>query len=237
MKSVLVYGGNGALGQAICKIFKAQKWSVISVDFRSNNEVDHNIVLDVSQSWDQHHDVVLKDLSQSWKDKKLSAVVCVAGGWAGGNLNNASELLKNVDLMYKQSVQSSVLVSLIAAKYLEEKGLVVLTGAKAALGGTGGMLAYGLAKAAVHQLTKSLSDPASSGLPSGATTVALLPVTLDTKANRSAMPGADTSSWTPLDVFGEKIAEYAGDATKRPQSGSLVEVVTASNQTQFNVLN
>jgi dihydropteridine reductase len=73
----------------------------------------------------------------------------------------------------------------------------VLTGANAALTGTGGMIAYGMAKAAVHQLTKSLAS-SSSGLPKGATTLCLLPITLDTPGNRAAMPGADTSSWTPV---------------------------------------
>lgn len=36
------------------------------------------------------------------------------------------------------------------------------------------MIGYGIAKAAVHQLVKSLSQP-NSGLPEGSTTVAILP--------------------------------------------------------------
>lgn len=43
--------------------------------------------------------------------------------------------------------------------------------------GTAGMMGYGMAKAAVHQLTKSLGSP-KSGLPENATTLALLPITL-----------------------------------------------------------
>jgi hypothetical protein len=42
-----------------------------------------------------------------------------------------------------------------------------LSGAKPALAGTPGMIGYGMAKAAVHQLVKSLSCP-KSGLPEGA---------------------------------------------------------------------
>ena len=41
------------------------------------------------------------------------------------------------------------------------------------------MMGYGMAKAAVHQLTKSLGS-AKSGLPEDSTTLALLPITLDT---------------------------------------------------------
>lgn len=65
-----------------------------------------------------------------------------------------------------------------------------------------GMIGYGLAKAAVHQLTKSLSEK-GSGLPEGSTAVAILPVTLDTPMNRKWMPKADFSTWTSLDFIAE----------------------------------
>ncbi|KFQ82915.1 Dihydropteridine reductase, partial [Phaethon lepturus] len=65
-----------------------------------------------------------------------------------------------------------------------------------------GMIGYGMAKGAVHQLCQSLAG-ASSGLPSGSAAVAILPVTLDTPANRKSMPDADFSSWTPLDFIAE----------------------------------
>lgn len=64
------------------------------------------------------------------------------------------------------------------------------------------MIGYGMAKAAVHQLVKSLSAP-KSGLPKDAKTVAILPVTLDTPMNRKFMPKADFSSWTPLEYVAE----------------------------------
>ena len=47
-----------------------------------------------------------------------------------------------------------------------------------------------MAKAAIHQLVKSLSDPAQSGLPEGTFTAAILPITLDTPMNRKWMPNA-----------------------------------------------
>lgn len=65
------------------------------------------------------------------------------------------------------------------------------------------MIGYGLAKAAVHQLTKSLAEE-KSGLPKDSLVVSILPITLDTPMNRKWMPQADRSSWTPL----EFVAEY-----------------------------
>ena len=49
------------------------------------------------------------------------------------------------------------------------------------------MIGYGMAKAAVHQLVKSLAAE-KSGLPAGTLAVALLPITLDTPMNRKFMP-------------------------------------------------
>ena len=69
--------------------------------------------------------------------EKVDAIVCVAGGWAGGNAGS-KDLVKNADMMWKQSVWSSVIASHLAAKHLKENGLLVLTGAHPALQGTAG---------------------------------------------------------------------------------------------------
>ena len=93
--------------------------------------------------------------------------------------------------MWKQSVWSSSISGSLAAKYLRDEGLLVLPGAKPATGGTPGMMGYGMAKAAVHQLVKSLAT-SGSGLPDTCCVAGILPVTLDTPMNRKFMPGADT---------------------------------------------
>ena len=60
-----------------------------------------------------------------------------------------------------------------------------------------------MAKAAVHQLCKSLAD-ADGGLPKESSVLAILPVTLDTPMNRKWMPKADHSTWTPLEFVAEQ---------------------------------
>lgn len=68
--------------------------------------------------------------------------------------------------------------------------------------GTPGMIGYGMAKAAVHQLVKSLAAT-DGGLPANSTVLAILPVTLDTPMNRKWMPKADHSKWTPMEFIAE----------------------------------
>lgn len=89
-----------------------------------------------------------------------------------------------------------------SVSFCHSNGLVALTGALPALAGTPGMIGYGMAKAAVHQLVKSLADK-SSGVSETSTVVAILPATLDTPNNRKFMPNADTSTWTPLDTIAQ----------------------------------
>lgn len=89
-----------------------------------------------------------------------------------------------------------------------------------------------MAKAAVHHLVSSLAAP-KSGLPDGATCVAILPVTLDTPMNRKWMPKADTSTWTPLEFVADLFVGWASDTAKRPASGSLVQLVTKEGKTEL----
>ena len=104
--------------------------------------------------------------------------------------------------MWRQSIWSSLISASIAAQHLKTGGVVTLTGAKAALEGTPGMIGYGMAKSAVHHLTKSLAG-ADSGLPENSLVVAILPITLDTPMNRKWMPKADFTTWTPLEFIAE----------------------------------
>ncbi|CAJ0570369.1 unnamed protein product, partial [Mesorhabditis spiculigera] len=221
---VLVYGGRGALGGSIVDHFKAKNATVVNVDLHANEKADENIALDLSQDWTAQEAAVLAKL-----DGHFDGVFCVAGGWAGGNAA-ADDMVKNADLMWKQSVWSSAIAARIAAKHLKEGGLLQLTGAAPALGGTPGMMGYGMAKAAVQQLTKSLAED-GSGLPKGASVVALLPVTLDTPMNRKWMPKADFGTWTPLAWIAEHLEKWTTDAASRPSNGALLKIVTEGGKT------
>jgi hypothetical protein len=89
----------------------------------------HNFKLPIVQE-----KAILKEVSDVLQEQTLDAILCVAGGWAGGNAAHA-DFVKNSDLMWKQSVWSSALAAALAAKHLKEGGLLTLTGAKAALEG------------------------------------------------------------------------------------------------------
>eukprot|EP00127_Corallochytrium_limacisporum_P006516 Clim_evm47s229 gene=Clim_evmTU47s229 len=231
MSYVVVYGGKGALGGQCVSAFKASGLNVISIDFKPNEEAVGNIVLKFEQSFEEQEQAVLSGLKEALGDKKLSAVVCVAGGWAGGNAAS-DELVKNTDLMIKQSVWTSIISARVSSQFLEENGLLVLTGAVPALKGTSFMLGYGLAKAAVHQLVQGLAQD-DSGMPKGATTIAILPTTLSTPMNLKFMPDADHSKWTSLEEVASGLLKRITEPTSREANGSLVQILTADGQTEW----
>lgn len=74
-------------------------------------------------------------MSEALQDNKLNAIVCVAGGWAGGNAGSQGmfhivpltmlyghciDVVKNSDLMWKQSVWTSVIAAQLAAGHMAE---------------------------------------------------------------------------------------------------------------------
>jgi len=187
-------------------------------------------LVSLSAGWVEQEEGVKKGVEAALSGEKVVAVVNVAGGWAGGCASDA-DWVKNADLMWKQSVWSSSISASLAAHHLAEGGLLVLPGAKPCTGGTPGMMGYGMAKAAVHQLVKSCGSE-GSGLPSESCAVGILPITLDTPMNRKFMPGADMSKWTPLEEVARVMQAWA-EGRERFETGSLVALVTSGGKTRL----
>jgi len=229
---VLIYGGKGALGSVLVNSFKAKNYWVGSIDLAPNEQADGNVIVKPGESWLAQEEDIGKNVENLLGEGKLDAVLCVAGGWAGGNAAS-KEFIKNADAMWKQSVWTSSIAAALAAKHLKDGGLLTLPGACPALKGTPGMIGYGMAKAAIHQLVKSLAEP-ESGLPANALAVAILPVTLDTPMNRKWMPNADQTTWTPLEFIAEMFAKWT-NSEERPANGSLVQLITKDSKTDLVV--
>jgi len=232
-RKVLVYGGKGALGSACVDFFKSNNWWVSSVDLIQNEKANANVLISNSDTLVSQEVEVIDGLTKVLDGGKLDAIICVAGGWAGGSAAS-KDFIKNSELMIRQSVWSSLIAAKLASKFLNEAGLLTLTGAKAALDPTPGMIGYGLAKAAVHHLVSSLSAE-KGGLPKNSSVLAILPVTLDTPMNRKFMANADFSTWTPLDFVADLFLKWSTDQTSRPKSGSLVQLITENSKTSLKI--
>ncbi|KAF6132393.1 quinoid dihydropteridine reductase [Phyllostomus discolor] len=231
-RRVLVYGGRGALGSRCVQAFRARNWWVASIDVVENEEASASVVVKMTDSFTEQADQVTAEVGKLLGEEKVDAILCVAGGWAGGNAKSKS-LFKNCDLMWKQSMWTSTISSHLATKHLKEGGLLTLAGAKAALDGTPGMIGYGMAKGAVHQLCQSLAGK-NSGMPPRSAAIAVLPSCWDGRGpgpsgpfHACAGPTAVLSGSRGLEVPGKVARSVCSLKTlrshgKQPQNAWLV---------------
>jgi NAD(P)-dependent dehydrogenase (short-subunit alcohol dehydrogenase family) len=101
-----------------------------------------------------------------------------------------------------------------------QHGRIVNVGARAALRGVGSMGPYCASKAAVITLTEALADEHKHD---PINVNCILPGTVDTPENRSAMPDADHDSWVPPADLAEVILFLCG-AASRSVSGAAIPV-------------
>jgi NAD(P)-dependent dehydrogenase (short-subunit alcohol dehydrogenase family) len=102
----------------------------------------------------------------------------------------------------------------------KQGGRVVNVAAQAALEAPPGKIAYVSAKAAVAAMTRALAAETRAD---GIWVNAILPGTIDTPANRSAMPDADFSQWTRPESIARTVL-WLLSADNEAVSGGLIPV-------------
>ena len=233
-RQCLVVGGCGALGKAVVSQFVGAGWGCTSVDLRTKNaentEATTNVLLEPDCGFGYHASDALSALQHG--ARQFDVVVHAAGGWAGSDPGD-NAFPASLEFLLDVNVKSAALAAHLAGALLAPGGMLTLTGAAAARGGEGtaGMAAYGMSKAATHHLMATMAQTLQ---PSGATVNTLLPVTIDTPANRAAMPDTDTSSWTDPAHIGAKILSWAEGSSTPPVSGGFVEIATEDGATTFS---
>ncbi len=211
MVTVGIVGASGGLGRALCAhllargdVVGAIGSSAARLDSLSSHLGDPESLrpfeadaTDVSQL--EEVVATLQGL-----DGPLYGWVNLAGSWAGGRPVASSDLAQ-LDAMLDSNLRTcycgcrAVLPTLIA----NGRGKVVNVGARPAIVGGPSMAAYAAAKAAVVNLTASI---AAEVVGAGVQVNAILPATIDTPANRGAMPLADTRGWVPAQSLADVIA-------------------------------
>jgi len=225
---VLILGAGGGLGRVLTKTLRAKGWSAIGADVAScPAEVSQAIKLPAEPKGQV---AALVAALGGAGGQKLDAIVNCSGGFAMANAAS-EDLLDNAHAMVQSSYYASLVSARVASSHLRPGGLLVLPGAAAAPLALPGLLPYVPVKAAVHSLVRGVAaNPVEAGLPADAKVVALAPITLDTPMNREAMPDADHSSWTPLEVVGDEIVNWIGGSAR---GGAIYEPRTAGGSTTF----
>jgi NAD(P)-dependent dehydrogenase (short-subunit alcohol dehydrogenase family) len=159
------------------------------------------------------------DQAADWLEG-LDGVALIAGGWAGGTRFEEAPA-EEWDRMLSGNLATVRHVCRAALPHLlDGGGSVVMVGSQAAQTGGAGMAAYAVSKSAVHALTRIL---ASENQGRGVRFNAVLPGTIDTRANREAMPDADRSGWTSPAAIARVMA-FLLSSDSAPLTGALLPI-------------
>ena len=201
---VLITGGTGALGRAITKAFITSGATVIS-SYIVDREVDQlgaqikSIVHLIKADLGKEEEV--KKLISSILDKydQIDILVNVVGGYIGGK--SVTELdEKDWDLMMNMNLKSAFLISknVIPQMISSKSGKIVYVSSRTGLKSTGYDSAYAASKSGLIRLVESLSEEVKE---LHINVNCIMPSTIDTEANRIAMPDADHTRWVkPQDL-------------------------------------
>ncbi|HUA82697.1 MAG TPA: SDR family NAD(P)-dependent oxidoreductase [Bryobacteraceae bacterium] len=215
--SILITGAAGGLGSAVCRAFLHRGAPVIGIQ-KSWREPKPfpTISADLTTA-----DGCAAMIEQSLKLGPIDALIHLVGGFSGGSpIAETSEqswdLMMNLNLRVAFLAIRAALQPMLAAKH----GRIVAIGSRAAVEASPGAAAYAVSKAALVALIKNVAAETKD---LGVTANAVLPSTIDTPANRSAMPNADFSKWVAPEAIAKLIvwlvSEEAADV-----SGAIIPI-------------
>jgi NAD(P)-dependent dehydrogenase (short-subunit alcohol dehydrogenase family) len=150
---------------------------------------------------------------------RIDLLCNVAGGFRGGPPVHESDV-ETWDFLMNLNARSVFLVcrAVVPGMLRAGGGRIVNVASRGALAGDAGVAAYSASKAAVVRLTESLSAELKG---KGIRVNAVLPGTIDTAANREAMPKADTSRWVEPAALADAILFLLSDAARAVHGAAL----------------
>lgn len=214
-KNVLITGASGNLGKATVGKFVKEGYNVIAtvtagktlgfpaegVQLYEADLTDENSVNAVVKQ-------VIADHSS------LDAALLLVGGFAPGTIQttDGSLLKKMLSLNFDTAyfVARPVFQQMLSQA---NGGSIVLVGSRPALQPKEGKntLAYALSKSLIFKLADFLNAEGSS---KNVTTSVIVPSTIDTEANRNAMPDKDFTAWVKPDEIAQSIAFLCSEQGK-----------------------
>jgi NAD(P)-dependent dehydrogenase (short-subunit alcohol dehydrogenase family) len=215
----VVTGGTGALGQAVTVRLLADG-AIVAVPYAVEDERERLMqrvaAADRQRLTVKSADVIDVKAMAAFAEGvvaaqgKIDILVAGVGGFAGGSLLDTDlgtwTRMLDLNLTSVFSAAKAVVPAMVRARY----GRVVVVASRAVVPPSGGFIAYTVAKAGAIAFTQALSQETSG---QGITVNAVMPSTMDTPANRAAMPGSDRKGWVPVEAVADAIAVLAREAS------------------------
>jgi NAD(P)-dependent dehydrogenase (short-subunit alcohol dehydrogenase family) len=215
--NVLITGANGGLGTAVCQEFLTSGAKVIGVARGWKAPASFaTISADVSTA--EGCESMVK---QALEHGPLDALVHLAGGFAGGS-GVAETSDETWDKMMNINLRTAFCCIRAALKPMRAagRGRIVAVGTRMAVEPTPNFAAYAVSKAALVALVKNV---AAEGQKFGVTANVILPSTIDTPANRAALPNVDFSRWVKPESIAKLLVFLVSDAAA-DTSGAVIPI-------------
>jgi NAD(P)-dependent dehydrogenase (short-subunit alcohol dehydrogenase family) len=213
MKTIIVTGASGNLGQAVVNKFLAEEYNVVGtvipndpVTMEINDPKFEKVVVDLlnEEAAGKFIDSVIS------KHGSIDAAVLTVGGFAMGKVvdTKTSDILKQYKLNFETAYNTARPVFVQMMK--QNAGRIFMIGSRPGsdMRHSKGMVAYGLSKSLIFRLAELMNDEAKNH---NVVASVIVPSTIDTPQNRRSMPDADFSKWVKAEAIAEVISFYCSE--------------------------
>ena len=213
MKTAIVTGASGNMGQAVVKKFIDNGYKVIGtiipndtvpLDFPADKF--EKIVVDLANEDDSSKFV--NDLISKYGS--VDAAVLTVGGFAMGTV--AETKTSDIAKQYKLNFETAYNIArpLFVQMLKQNNGRIFIIGSRPGLDAKSGkgMIAYGLGKSLIFRLAELMNDEAKG---TNVVITVVVPGTIDTPQNRKTIPGSDPDNWVKPEAIADIIYFYASD--------------------------
>jgi NAD(P)-dependent dehydrogenase (short-subunit alcohol dehydrogenase family) len=221
-KTVLITGASGGLGKATVRKFINEGYKVIatvtpgkSLGFTVDEEI---IEYEADLTNEESVDSVIKKIISG--HPTIDAALLLVGGFVPGNIKNTDgTALKN---MFTVNFNTAYFVARPIFNHMltqSKGGRLIFVGSRPALKAKDAKnsVAYSLSKSLIFKLADILN---AEGASKNVTASVIVPSTIDTEANRRAMPDKDFSTWVKPDEIADAMAFLCSES-----GGALRETV------------
>jgi NAD(P)-dependent dehydrogenase (short-subunit alcohol dehydrogenase family) len=214
MKTVIVTGASGNLGQAVVKKFLAEGYNVIGTVIPNDP-----VPMEISDARFEKIvvDLINEEAAQKFvetvisKHGSIDASVLTVGGFAMGKIAETKtlDITKQIKLNFETAY--NVARPVFSQMMKQGTGRIFIIGSKpgSAMHNSKGMVAYGLAKSLIFRLAELMNDEAKG---QNVVTNVIVPSTIDTPQNRKSMPDADFNKWVKPEAIAGVIYFHCTDA-------------------------
>ena len=213
MKTAIVTGATGNMGQAVVKKFIDEGYFVIGTAIPSDTtqldfpaEKFEKVIVDLGDE-DASGKFVESVIS---KHKNIDVAVLTVGGFAMGTI--ADTKTTDIEKQYKLNFETAYNVArpVFIEMMQNNNGRIFIIGSKPGLDARNGkgMVAYGLAKSLIFRLAELMNQEAKG---KNVVTSVVVPSTIDTVPNRKSMPDANFDNWVKPEAIADVIYWHCTD--------------------------